>query len=111
MMKDFFRDVGSDILSLFGSDAGAAAIAGAAGGVVRWLTLRETWREGIISLFVGAICAIYLSPLAEPMLRPFIGVIHAPRLAPFVVGVGGIGLVGLIIDAMRSYWSSGRDGG
>ncbi len=37
------------------------------------VTLREHWRDGILSLLVGAICAVYLGPLVAPILEPVIG--------------------------------------
>jgi hypothetical protein len=93
------------------SDAGAMAMAGAAGGLVRWLTLREHWREGLVSLVVGSICALYLGPLVEPLLAPLIGRISpgqdALGFSSFVVGLGGIGLSGFVIEAMRAWRARG----
>ena len=95
-----------DILTWLLSEPGKAALAGALGGIVRWVTLREHWRDGIVSLLVGAICAIYLGPLVAPLLEPVIG-----RLAPggdtagfsaFVVGIGGMSISGLLIDVFRA---------
>ena len=92
--------------------AGAMALAGAAGGLVRWLTLRETWRDGIVSLTVGSICALYLGPLVEPMMAPLIGAISPADPAgfsAFVVGLGGIGIAGFVIDALRRFQAQGRN--
>jgi hypothetical protein len=90
------------IRSLIG-EQGAVAVAGAAGGVVRWLTLRENWKEGLINITVGAICAIYLEPVALPALEPVLGkVISSPaklsNLAAFLVGIGGIAVSGFVLD-------------
>ena len=46
---------------LFSGD-GRAAVAGALGGVVRWITLREHWTDGLASLLVGAILMIVSDP-------------------------------------------------
>ena len=75
---------------------------GALGGVVRWLTLRHTWQEGLVTIIVGGICAMYLGPLAIPILEPFIETI-APAgdpggLSSFLIGMGGISISGLILD-------------
>ncbi len=95
-----------DILTWLLSEPGKAALAGALGGIVRWVTLREHWRDGILSLLVGAICAVYLGPLVAPILEPVIG-----KLAPggdtvgfsaFVVGIGGMSISGLLIDVFRA---------
>ena len=95
-----------DLIAWLFSEQGRAAIAGAAGGIVRWVTLREHWKDGSLSLLVGAICAIYLGPLVAPMLEPVIGKI-APQsdgagFSSFVVGLGGISLSGFLIDLIRA---------
>jgi len=87
------------------SDAGRAAIAGAAGGVVRWVTLRDNWREGLTGLVVGSLCAIYLGPLASPIIEPVIGRIAPGEagagFASFIIGLGGISISGFILDIIR----------
>lgn len=88
------------------SEPGRAAIAGALGGIVRWITLRESIAEAFGSLIVGAICAMYLSPLVEPILQPIIGPI-APNgdpagFAAFVVGLGGISLASFVIGTFTA---------
>ena len=95
-----------DVIAWLFSEDGRAAISGAAGGIVRWVTLREHWKDGILSLLVGTICAIYLGPLVAPMLEPVIGKI-APQsdgggFSSFVVGLGGISLSGFLIDLIRA---------
>lgn len=90
-------------------DKGQVILAGAAGGIVRWLTLRESWRDGLVSIIVGAICALYLGPLIEPLLEPVLGkiVVDPVRRAAFsgfMIGLGGIVVAGLVIDA----WSIRR---
>ena len=94
-----------DWFNIFAGDKPSAVMTGAAGGVVRWVTLRENWRDGLASLVVGAICALYLGPLVEPLLEPMIGDISpngdAGGFASFIVGLGGVSISGLIIDALR----------
>lgn len=87
-------------------DKAQLIIAGALGGVVRWLTLRDHWSDGLIAVVVGAICAAYLSPLALPALAPMlagVGIAHdsANSLSGFLIGIGGITVTGLIMDVWR----------
>jgi hypothetical protein len=95
-----------DLINWLWTEPGKAALAGALGGIVRWVTLREHWRDGVLSLLVGSICAVYLGPLVAPILEPVIR-----KLAPggdsagfssFVVGIGGMSISGLIIDIFRA---------
>jgi hypothetical protein len=95
---------------------GQALLAGALGGVVRTITLRERpMRDGILNVVAGGIAALYLTPLVEPVLRPFLGAIAVPPdgvtgFAGFVVGLGGVAAAGFIVDV----WAArrrGADGG
>lgn len=90
-------------------------VAGALGGLIRWVTLREHWQNGLISIVVGAICALYLSPLAEPLFRPFLVGLELDDSARsgfsgFVVGIGGIGIVGIVLDVIKAKRLSKKDG-
>lgn len=88
-------------------DKGQLLLSGALGGVVRWLTLRDKWQDGLISIIVGAICSLYISPLAIPALQPLLGSISvAPEsvhsLSGFIIGIGGITVSGMVMDVWRA---------
>jgi fluoride ion exporter CrcB/FEX len=95
-----------DILSWLWTEPGRAVLAGAMGGIVRWVTLRQNWRDGLVSLLVGAICANYLGPLAVPILTPLVDKLSpgkdAVGLISFAVGIGGISISGMLIDLFRA---------
>lgn len=81
-----------------------AALAGAAGGMVRWMTLRDNWKEGMANVVVGALCAIYLGPVAVQATERFSGVPitgDTENLGAFLVGLFGMALTGFLIDAMK----------
>lgn len=91
---------------LFGTKA-QVILSGALGGVVRWLTLKESVPAGIVSVIVGAICAVYLGPIVEPMLAPFVKVVLVEEqgrasFAGFILGMTGITVSGFVIDVMRA---------
>lgn len=97
-------------------EKGQLAIAGSLGGMVRWLTLREDWRSGLTSLLVGAICAVYLGPIAIPTLEPIVGKIvvdAASRagLSGFLIGIGGIAVAGFVIDLWKARRQQISNGG
>ena len=98
------------------SDPGKAAMAGAAGGLVRWITLRDNWKEGVPALIVGALCAVYLAPFLTPVIAPPFEAINPDAdvgaLAAFLCGLGGIGIAGFVIDLITSRLTRGgrRDG-
>jgi hypothetical protein len=82
------------------------AIAGALGGMIRWMTLRERWKDGLISIGGGAVCANYLRSFIQPIFEPLLGKIFTDEasmigITAFLVGVAGIGLTGFIIDFVR----------
>lgn len=95
-------------LEWMASEPGRAALAGALGGVVRWLTLRHSWKEGAVTLIVGGICAMYLGPLALPLIEPFIAKVaptgDAGGLSSFLIGLGGISISGLLLDVFDRRW-------
>ncbi|MBN9314266.1 MAG: hypothetical protein J0I99_00850 [Devosia sp.] len=86
--------------------AGQLLIAGVAGGIVRWATLREKWPDGLISILVGALCAVFVGPAAFPLMGPMIDFSgidpnSAKSLAGFMIGAGGILMAGFLIDLWR----------
>jgi len=97
----------AELVAWLKTDLGQAVLAGAAGGAIRWITLRERPRDGVVSLLVGTVCAIYAGPLVEPFLAPLVGPItpgnDASSFAAFVVGIGGISLTGAVIDVFRAF--------
>ena len=97
------------------SGPGQMATAGAAGGLVRWITLRDNWREGIPTVVVGAISAVYLGPLVVPILEPAIGKLtpngNADGFSAFIVGLAGIALTGAVIDFFKARRASGLQNG
>jgi len=86
---------------------GQAALAGAAGGFVRALTLRETFKEGSASLFVGALCAMYAAPLTLGAIGPVLSHLIKPDaldgFCAFATGIGGMAVVGFVLDLWKSY--------
>lgn len=98
----------NDWSNLFFGDKAQVVLAGAAGGIVRWLTLRQSKRDGLVAIVVGSLCAMYLSPLVFPLLNPVLSVIITDDLQKatfggFLVGIGGIGIVGFILDIISSW--------
>lgn len=104
---------GDFVAGLFG-EKGQIALAGAAGGLVRWLRLKSHWTDGVIAIIVGSITAIYLHPLAEPLVDGLLGsvVVDASSraaLSGFVIGLGGVGVAGFVIDAIAARMQRKRD--
>ena len=102
MRKSGVKMTKDDWLGWLFSEPSRAALAGIAGGIVRWLTLRSNWKEGVGTLIVGALCAIYAGQLALPIVEGSIGKIipgeDMTGLSSFLVGIGGISISGLVLD-------------
>lgn len=100
-------------LDLFFGSQGSIVLAGALGGVVRWITLKERLREGVASVICGAICSVYLGPLVQPAITPLLGsfvVEEASRSAfgGFILGLGGITVAGFVIDVLKGWANRGK---
>lgn len=97
------------IVAILG-DRGAVALAGAAGGLVRWLTLRSHPVDGIIAVAVGFICAAYLGPAATPLVDSIFSPPGVPpgvspssaEVSGFVIGIGGVTVSGFVLDFWRA---------
>lgn len=97
-----------DFLAWLVGEKGQLAVAGALGGLVRWLSLRESRRDGLISVIVGAICALYLGPVAVPVIEQLIGrIVIEPAsragLSGFIIGLGGIVATGVVLDVWHAW--------
>jgi hypothetical protein len=96
--------VGANLLAYV--ETSSLAIAGALGGIVRWVTLRPDWREGVGAIIVGGICAQYLGPLIPLFLMQVFGAAAVqnlsadPALYGFLVGLFGISMTGWLLERM-----------
>lgn len=94
---------------------GQLALAGALGGLVKSITLRERPIEGVGSLIVGTACSIYASPIALIVFEPALGhLVTRPgaldTFAGFSAGVAGMAVVGFILDFWRVWRRAPRRG-
>lgn len=82
-------------------------VAGGLGGAVRWAALRISFREGLIAIFIGGVSALYLSNVGDSVasvaLKPFLGenTTANAHLGGFLVGVGGIAVIGFVMTTWR----------
>lgn len=100
------REIVKDIAWLFSNETTLIMSSGAAGGIVRWFTLKEKFIIGVSSIIVGTLCAVYLSPLALPIVELFLGKILIDvnkqlTFSGFIVGLSGAQAPGLIIDVWK----------
>ena len=95
-------------------EAGRAALAGAAGGLVRWLMSdRRRIRDGVASVVVGLLMALYASPIMLALLNRWIGEMSGDvgGAAGFAAGLVGMSLTKLalaVLDANHRRISGGR---
>ena len=83
-------------------------LAGAAGGVVRWISLRQDWREGVPAIIAGALCSAYLATPVGPALEKYFPLFFASpgsaaSVAGFLVGVLGIAISGFLLDLFHGW--------
>ncbi len=66
---------------------------------MRSVRFRESPKQAAASVFVGALCAIYLTPMSAAYLPPQVP--HSG--AGFLIGVAGIATVGFVQDFVQAY--------
>jgi hypothetical protein len=107
--------VWQEFWAAFWSPEVQALLAGASGGVVRWLSVKVNWRQGLSMMVVGSLCALYLNPLAVPAIEPVIGVlvldpaskVGLAGLSGFLIGLGGVSVAAFFIDFWRTWRGHG----
>lgn len=87
-------------------EKGQMILAGASGGLMRWITLKEKLTDGLVSVIGGMVCAAYLGPVAIPLLEPALRLVVIEQEARigvgcFLVGLGGVVVTGFLIDLWR----------
>jgi hypothetical protein len=85
------------------------AVAGTGGGIVRWIALKEGWRDGAGSLICGCITAVMAGPVLQPVWtigglvgRAGLSDIQQQMFSGFCTGVAGILITGFIIDTFKA---------
>ena len=97
-----------DFWNWIASIKGEAAVAGAAGGIVRWATLREDRKTGAASLIVGMLCAVYLSDTGEAAIEAAFKTFGLAKsvdkgASGFIVGIGGVTISGFVLDVIKVF--------
>lgn len=84
------------------------ALAGLCGGVTRWIGEGQRfWPQGLSTVLLGLMTAIFLWPIARPLTESVTGALEMGpfeglMFGGFVSGLTGVTLVGFVIDIMRS---------
>lgn len=87
-------------------EGGKAALAGAAGGLVRWLMAeRRRIRDGAISVASGAMMAHFGAPLMLALLEKSLGGMRGDvaNTAAFCAGIVGMSLAKLVIAYVEAH--------
>ena len=87
-------------------EAGRAAIAGAAGGLVRWLmSERRRLRDGVVSIMAGTLMARYATPLMMALLETYFGPLKGDvqGTAGFAAGIVGMSMAKLIMGMLEAH--------
>ncbi|SEP27621.1 hypothetical protein SAMN04490248_1691 [Salinihabitans flavidus] len=97
----------SGIVTWLTGEAGRALIAGAAGGLYRWLMQeRRRLRDGVVAVLSGAVAAQYLGPVVLALLRMAgLKLTEGPELyltSGFLAGLAGMSLAKLMVALMEA---------
>ncbi|RQP07558.1 MAG: hypothetical protein D1H97_02170 [Paracoccus sp. BP8] len=87
-------------------EAGRAALAGAAGGLVRWWIAegKRRTRDGVVSVAAGILMSLYASPVMLALLERWLGDISgdAAGAAGFASGLAGMSLAKLVLGMIEA---------
>lgn len=92
------------VLTWFMGASGQVALAGAAGGLVRWwLSERRKILAGAGSVITGAIFAQYFAPITLTILEKWVGPLGEGSFATaaFAAGLGGMSIAKIILAAIE----------
>jgi len=107
-MGDQAAGAAKGFLTWLTEPGGQLAVAGAFGGLVKSITMRERLIEGVGSLIVGTACSVYASPIALIIFEPALGrLVTKPgaldQFAGFTAGIAGMAIVAFILEAWRGW--------
>jgi hypothetical protein len=103
-VADWFGQQGQQIAS--------DAVAGMMGGAVASIVLGDNARGFAARMIVGTACAVYLGPAAAGVfspLAPFIGESGPVSVSGFLMGIGGIIVIGAVLDMARKFRRDRKD--
>lgn len=86
-------------------EAGRASLAGAAGGLVRWLmSERKRLRDGVVSILAGALMARYATPLMIAIIERHLGPLSGDveGTAGFAAGIVGMSIAKLVMGVIEA---------
>ncbi len=97
------------LLEILRDPATNVILAGAAGGLVKWIRLRESFNSGIVNVILGGVVAYYISPIALAVIRGSLGSMidmtaaEQARLGGFIIGSMANSVVGAVTDLVTKY--------
>lgn len=74
-------------------------IAGICGGLSRWITTRENWKDGLLSMIAGGIAAVYVGPVFTPLFLPAADWLGVDRESVLSFGGYAAGLSAVAVSA------------
>lgn len=113
---DTFMFWGTIIAAWLVGEGGRVVIAGAAGGLMRWIMEeKRRLRDGVVAVIAGAIFAKYGTPVGIELLDNWFGPLDSGNdqirdSAAFAMGIGGMTFGKLIMAMFEKYAKSLKDG-
>ena len=96
---------------IFNEQGAVLAALGAMGGMVRALTLKTTWREGLRVVAIGSILSFGVGILGPHVLRPWIGELPDGLTSAFGIVAASAFIIGLMGITIIENWLVARPKG
>lgn len=107
-MMDWIGQTATAVMTWIAGETGRAMLAGAAGGLVRWVGQeRKRLRDGVLAVASGSLAALYLAPVVVGVLRVLSIELgegaDADRAAGFLAGLAGMSIAKVVITAVETW--------
>lgn len=115
-MTDYIGQMVAAVTTWVAGETGRAMVAGAAGGLLRWLgqESRRLW-DGAVAVATGSLAALYMAPVVTGVLAAVgldLGAGEAAdRAAGFLAGLAGMSIAKVVIALIETWATRQTKGG
>lgn len=98
------KDIFNQTAGMSGPVIAAAFVAGAAGGVIRWITLQESWKTGLATIVASCLMGGFMAPIFSPDIAELFGasILVATSFLAVLIGIVSLTVSNVVIRFTKS---------